>query len=287
MMNDSESLVPQIDFSRLPIVKANQDTNATSVFISYSQSQDKTGDHRKWVAMLARKISGLGINVDFDSNVDGHESFCDYMGKISEATFVICICSACYVKKADDASNRTGVRWEIEQIAARGRNKQNLPSFLIPIIKDGLCATHPNNLPLLISEHDIPSWNFESQDEAKINFAKIIARILDINKILNEKLTSKELYQKYAQTISDFFHNKVAQYWCADLNSKEEKEHQLLIVSGDVFKIPEESSTKASSINDFDARHGEKAIVGIGKWDMSHDGDKEILSFLTGGSDNE
>lgn len=115
----------------LPIISCAEAT-ASSVFISYSQFSK---EHRDWVALLARKLQGLGVNVTFDANVDGSERFSDFMAHINENKFVICVCSESYVRKIKE-NKTSGVVWEINQIKSRGRIKQPLEQFVIPILKD-------------------------------------------------------------------------------------------------------------------------------------------------------
>ena len=244
-MSESLPSVPSVlRLGQLPILPLNRDESAPWVFISYSQTQDTTGAHQDWVSMLGRKFMKLGINVNIDNNVDGHESFSEFMDKISESRFVICVCSDSYVEKSRHPKNRTGVMWELELMRARGRYHQPLQSFLIPIIKDASSSPFPDNIPRLISDHDIPCHNFETEDMAKASFAKIIARIFDVRKKISVSFNDNDRYAQYASQISDNFADAVAGYWCADLNSPEEENLRVMITSGKVFKIPEKSSAR-------------------------------------------
>lgn len=272
---------------QLPIPQLNRDKTAPWVFISYSQTQDTTGAHQDWVSMLGRKLARLGVNVTIDNNVDGHESFAEFMDKISQNRFVICVCSNSYVEKTRHPEKRTGVMWEYELIEARGRHQQPLSSFLIPIIKDGSSAPFPNNIPKLILDHDILCHNFETEDNARCQFAKIIVRLLNVEKVISDSIKNNDTYAKYALEISDKFANAVAQYWCAIPNSAEEENLRLTITSGEILKVPQESSTTIFNNDNFDARQKAKAVVSVGRWDTSYKGDQEILSLLTGDGNHE
>ena len=263
----------------------NRDCDAPSVFISYSQTQDNTGEHRSWVMDLGMKLALLGINIECDNNVDGHESFNQFMQKVCKEKFVICVCSDSYVKKANNPNNRTGVICEIEKMSSRGRYKQSPVSFIIPIIKDGSLQNFPDNLPNLIAEHDIPAHNFETQQEAMGAFAKIVARLLRVEDLINENLRDDKLYQKYAMVILTKFYNATAQYWCAERGSNEENQLRELIISKRLFELPTEEKKKKDK--NFCDNFSEKELNFIGRWDLSYAGDQEILELLTGDSDNE
>ena len=116
-MNDIPLITTRLESWQIPILKLNRAADAPSVFISYSQFSK---EHRDWVAVLARKLQGLGVNVTFDANVDGSERFSDFMAHITENKFVICVCSESYVKKIRE-NPTSGVVWEINQIKSRGR----------------------------------------------------------------------------------------------------------------------------------------------------------------------
>lgn len=93
MSNPLPSIPSVLRLGQLPIPQLNRDETAPRVFISYSQTQDTTGAHQNWVSMLGRKFAKLGINITIDNNVDGHESFAEFMDGISRSSFVICVCS--------------------------------------------------------------------------------------------------------------------------------------------------------------------------------------------------
>ena len=284
-MSDISLITTRLESWQIPILKLNRATDAPSVFISYSQTQDQTGKHRSWVMDLGMKLTLLGINVESDNNVDGHESFDQFMQKICHEKFVICVCSDSYVKKANNPNNRTGVIWEIEKMSSRGRYKQSPVSFIIPIIKDGSSQNFPDNLPNLIAEHDIPAHNFETQQEAMGSFAKIVARLLRVEDLINENLRDDKLYQKYAMVILTKFYNATAQYWCAERGSNEENQLRDLITSKKLFEFPIVEDNKDMN-KTFCDKYSEKELNFIGRWDLSYSGDQEILEFLTGDSDN-
>ena len=286
-MDNTSLITAKLKPWQIPILKLNRDCDAPSVFISYSQTQDNTGEHRSWVMDLGMKLTLLGINVESDNNVDGHESFNQFMQKVCKEKFVICICSDSYVKKANNPDSRTGVIWEIEKMSSRGRYKQSLVSFIIPIIKDGSLQNFPNNLPNLIAEHDIPAHNFETQQEAMGSFAKIVARLLRVEDLINEKLKDDKLYQKYAMVILTKFYNATAQYWCAERGSNEENQLCELITSKRLFELPAEEKNTKDINKTFGDKFSEKELNFIGRWDLSYVGDQEILKLLAGDSDDE
>ena len=286
-MSDIPLITTRLESWQIPVLKLNRATDAPSVFISYSQTQDKTGVHRSWVMDLGMKLTLLGINVESDNNVDGHESFDQFMQKVCKEKFVICVCSDSYVQKANNLECRTGVIWEIEKMSSRGRYKQSPASFIIPIIKDGALQNFPNNLPQIIADHDIPAHSFETQQEAMGSFAKIVARLLRVEDLISENLRSDELYQKYAMVFLTNFYNATAQYWCAERGSNEEKQLRELITSKRLFELPEEENNKKDINKTFCDKFSEKELNFIGRWDLSYSGDQEILELLTGDSDNE
>jgi len=286
-MSESLPSVPSVlRPGQLPILPLNRDEAAPWVFISYSQTQDTTGVHKDWVSKLGRKFGKLGINVTIDNNVDGHESFAEFMEQITQNRFVICVCSSSYVEKSLHPENRTGVMWELELLRTRGRYQQPLPSFLIPIIKDGSSAQYPNNVPKLIHDHDVPCHNFETEDMAKESFSKIIARIFDAKHKISDLLRDDQQYRKYGQELSDMFANAVANYWTAAPESREEENLSFRITSGAIFEIPQEL-IEIPHENNFDLRHREKAVITIGRLDTTYKGDNEILSMLTGDCNDE
>ena len=286
-MNDIPLITTRLESWQIPILKLNRAADAPSVFISYSQTQDQTGEHRSWVMDLGMKLALLGINVESDNNVDGHESFGQFMQKVCNEKFVICVCSDSYVKKANDPNNRTGVIWEIEKMSSRGRYKQSPASFIIPIIKDGSLESFPHNLPNLIAEHDIPAHNFETQQEAMGSFAKIVDRLLGVKNLISENFKDDNLYQKYAMDIFTNFYNATAQYWCAKRGSNEENQLRELITSKHLFELSLEEKNKNDISGTFCDNFSEKELNLIGRWDSSSPGDQEILKLLTGDSDNE
>ena len=286
-MSESLPSVPSVlRPGQLPILPLNRDETAPWVFISYSQTQDTTGVHKDWVSKLGRKFGKLGINVTIDNNFDGHESFSEFMDQITQNRFVICVCSSSYVEKSRHPENRTGVIWELEQLCSRARQKQPFASFLIPIIKDGSSAQYPDNIPKLISDHDVLCHNFETEDTAKESFSKIIARIFDARQKISNLLRDAQQYRKYGQELSDRFANAVANYWTADPESREEDSLSFRITSGAIFEIPQEP-IEIPHKNNFNLRHREKAVITIGRLDTTYKGDNEILSMLTGDCNDE
>ena len=278
----SESFTKSIPLGVLPIVSC-ADTTAPSVFISYSQFSK---EHRDWVAMLARKLQGLGVNVTFDANVDGSERFSDFMAHINENKFVICVCSESYVKKIKE-NPTSGVVWEINQIKARGRMKQPLEQFVIPILKDASCAEFREQVPDLF--WDIPCYNFDDREKSMVSFMTIAGRILSVKKKIIEikSIISEQPFT--IQKISDDIYTALANYWDETLSSPTESQLSRAFLTGEVFSIPDstiksESMAQEKTDNIF---YREKDINLLGRWDSSSPGDQEILKLLTGDSDNE
>ena len=268
---------------QIPILKLNRADDAPSVFISYSQSQDNTNEHRNWVSRLASKLARLYINVDCDNNVDGHETFERFMAQVTKTKFVICVCSDSYVKKANNENGRTGVRWEIEKMITKGRYCQSPASFIIPIIKNGSSLPFPENLPDFMQ--DIPSFDFENDSNAKGSFAKIVVRILSINSLIREKLTDEELYKKNAMKILKDYYNALAGYWISESESEDEELLREKITSGYFFNLPKnEKKLNYSRVID-DNGFLEKNINLLGRWDLSYSGDQEIFKLLIGDSE--
>lgn len=280
MANDQSSS-SNLEPWQIPIPKLNRSDDAPSVFISYSQSQDTTNEHRNWVTRLALKLSLLSINVECDNNVDGHETFERFMSKVTQTKFVICVCSGSYVKKANDENGRTGVRWEIEQMIKKCRSRQSPASFIIPIIKNGSPIPFPDNLPELMQ--DIPCFDFETDSNAKGSFAKIVGRILGIENSINEKLSDDAL--KYARKILSDYYNALAGYWLSEPGSEDENLLADKITSGYFFNVQKQESELNYSVVIDDNGFLEKNINLLGRWDLSYSGDQEIFKLLIGDSE--
>lgn len=281
-MSEPLTLTQSIPLGALPIVSC-ADTTSPSVFISYSQFSK---NHRDWVAQLARKLQGLGVNVTFDANVDGSERFSDFMAHITENKFVICVCSESYVKKIRE-NPTSGVVWEINQIKARGRIKQPLEQFVIPILKDASCAEFSEQVPDLF--WDILCHDFEDREKSMISFMTIAGRILSVKKKIDEIKSIIPNQPIAIQKISDKVFTALANYW--DETSYSHKESQLseAFLSGEIFNIPDLPTNAESIVQEKtdNTPYNEKDINLLGRWDYSCPGDQEILKLLAGDSDDE
>ena len=281
-MSNSLTLAHSIPLGVLPIVSCT-DTTAPSVFISYSQFSK---EHRDWVAQLARKLQGLGVNVTFDANVDGSERFSDFMSHINENKFVICVCSESYVRKIKE-NKTSGVVWEINQIRSRGRIKQPLEQFVIPILKDASCTEFSEQVPDLF--WDIPCHDFEDREKSMISFMTIAGRILSVKKKIDEIKSIIPNQPIAIQKISDKVFTALANYWDEIPYSHMESQLSEAFLSGDIFNIPNSATNAEAMIQEKSDNmlYKEKDINLLGRWDSSFSGDQEILELLAGGSGNE
>ena len=281
-MSEPLTLTQSIPLGALPIVSC-ADTTAPSVFISYSQFSK---EHRDWVAVLARKLQGLGVNVTFDANVDGSERFSDFMAHITENKFVICVCSESYVKKIRE-NPTSGVVWEINQIKARGRMKQPLEQFVIPILKDASCAEFSEQVPDLF--WDIPCYNFDDREKSMVSFMTIAGRILSVKKKIIEikSIISEQPFT--IQKISDDIYTALANYWDETLGSSAESQLSRAFLTGEIFNISDLPTNAESIVQEKtdNTPYNEKDINLLGRWDYSCPGDQEILKLLAGDSDDE
>jgi hypothetical protein len=205
-----------------PVISWTSDPNAPTVFISYSQDQDRNGNHRRWVVLLAKKLSNLGIKVDFDVNFDGSKDLGTFMQEgIQNNNYIICVCSESYVKKTINARS-SGVREEYKLILKRSK-KQDLSSFVFPIIKDGSRKKNFPRLPRGFKK--VLYRSFERNDIACESFARIAARILNVPDIINRYRSKQIRFSLDTQTMSDELHRRLSFYWATELGSKEEKKH--------------------------------------------------------------
>ena len=269
-----------LSLSQLPIVPHICDAKSPSVFISYSWDNDA---HKEWVAIFGRKLCELGISVDIDINHNGETTFSDFMSKgINENRFVICVLSSSYIDKIN-SKEQNGVLYEFAEIKKRCRTKEAFEAFAIPIIKNNNIEPFLNKLPC--NFQDIHCWNFDSQKEACVSFAKIVARLLSFNNFLLSLQNTSQ--QDDIQHISDKFYKLVADYWVTELYSEEAKRLKNEILS--IFSMQKEKKTLSSQASHLDLSQNQfdKVTNSIGKWDDSYEGDREIIAFLAGDSDNE
>ena len=281
-MSEPLTLTQSIPLGVLPIVSC-ADTTAPSVFISYSQFSK---EHRDWVALLARKLQGLGVNVTFDANIDGSERFSDFMAHINENKFVICVCSESYVRKIRE-NTTSGVVWEINQIKSRGRIKQPLEQFVIPILKDACCAEFSEQVPDLF--WDIPCYDFEDREKSMISFMTIAGRILSVKGKVDEIKSIITDQPITIQKISDKVFIALAKYW--DVPSESQMESQLseAFLSGEIFNIPDLTTNTENTVQEKSDNipYKEKDINLLGRWNLAYSGDQEIFDLLIGDSSNE
>lgn len=269
--------------SQKPILSEMLDDLAPSVFISYSQTEDKTGKHRDWVAKLARKLFRLKIKPYCDINMDGSQPFASFIEEgIKKSKYIICICSKSYVAKTR-TKKQSGVRKEYDLILERGKNDpETLSLFVIPVLRKSSPGVYSKKVPFKFK--DIKGMDFESKNKACGEFAFLVERILGIKERLStisHKYPDGELK---AQAISDAFHNAAAQYWKEDFCSQEEENLRQFITSGDFFNVSAENRIKQKEESGGNVNRKDKAMVSIGKMDSSYNGDNDILSFLTGGN---
>ena len=209
------------------------------------------------------------------------------MDNISKTKFVICVCSDSYVKKANDKNARTGVIWEIENLRTRGRSLQPLPSFIIPIIKDGSSVPFPDNLPSLIASKDIRCHSFETTQCAKGSFATIIDRIFGIQNKIRVKIPDSELYRKFGQKILVRYYKKVASFWIVPLDSPQEEDLLSFLLSEDIYNIHQTNELERRNDEETNVNSQEMKPFADNYSDPSYAGDNEIVSLLAGGDNNE
>lgn len=121
------------------------------VFISYSWESEKVQNFARWLGNVLRKY-GITAYVDVFEMYPG-SNLENYMkDKISESSYVICICTESYIKKADDPN--TGVGKEVKLLADLEENARvipivekgdnvNLPSFLTGLFYTSLFFENP------------------------------------------------------------------------------------------------------------------------------------------------
>ena len=103
------------------------------LFISYSHDSE---DHKKWVQKLATNLrEHLGVDVIFDQwdlRVGGDLSLFMEQG-LSSANMVLCICSAEYVRKANEGIQGTGFE---RMIMVQSMLNNTSTDYIIPIVRN-------------------------------------------------------------------------------------------------------------------------------------------------------
>ena len=279
-------LTQSLPLSVLPIISSATDEMAPSVFISYSHASEK---HKEWVAFLARKLSRLGIKVNYDANVDGSETFYSFMESLTNNKFVICVLSESYVKKEND-NTPGGVVSEINFIKAKNLDEMPLEKFVIPVLKDSKKGDFKDKVPKFLRL--IKCYDFDNEGEAMKSFMMIARRIL----AMEDKIRSKILpsAQKHygedvtAQDVSDCICNALASYWNEPLGSPLEVMLKNAILSGNIFELLGSKQAQATSTHtDAHEIYKEKDVCLFGRWDFSYSGDQDIFNFLTRRPDDE
>lgn len=282
-MPDSLILKHEFSLSDWPVVSAVKKGTAPSVFISYSHCSK---EHKEWVGFLCRKLSQLDIEVNYDGNVDGSQTFCDFMKSINANDFVICVLSASYVEKVKKGAP-CGVVDEFNFIKEKS-DKVPLEKFVIPIFKNSLSGEFKDKIPDLFE--DIKCYDFDNKKECMKSFAMIACRIMAIDKMFQKMLDSanKHCNNKITmQSISDWVHVILANYWNAPLNSTMENKLRETILSGEIWKFICPEDMMQNPINaSIQEKYNEMEINLIGKWDLSYSGDREILKLLAYRPDN-
>lgn len=270
------------DSFSFPVFCWNQDPNAPTLFISYSQ--DKNGRHRRWVGMLARKFSNLGIKTEYDRNSEGYLELPQYMQEmIKKSQYIICVCSESYVKKISQKID-SGVYEEYKHILKRSKKqKQELSTFVIPILKNSSRKKGIEKVPAKFKK--ILYRSFENEDLASKSFAFIAGRILNLQTVVKRHLAKQIRFSSDAQDLSDDSYRRFYLYWAADPGSKEEKDYLSRI--GDLFDTVETTSNNEVEKKFLESNQEEKALITVGKINRAHKGDLDILAMLNGGSQNE
>lgn len=276
MIDLSDILKRSSLFRRKPFYTPNEDKNIPSVFISYSHF---TEEHICWVVGFAEKLSQLNISVAIDANLNDSRTFPAFMSCGSLKKYVVCVCSESYVEKVLNKEKPTGSSWEFDRIIDRSID-QPMGEFIIPIHKD---SSKDPKKKFIQEIKGIQHYNFETEEEAYISFAKIAWRFLEIDQIFS-KITfgvPEEVYLK--NKMFKFIHDQLSLYWLSESQSKEEQILLREILSGDIYKIErfiESSSSPSLGKYQISEEKVERIANLIGKWDISHDGDTTAFTDL-------
>ncbi|MFO3717326.1 toll/interleukin-1 receptor domain-containing protein [Anaerococcus sp. ENR1011] len=141
------------------------------VFISYSHDNK---DHIEWVKDLSTKLRSHGVDVILDQwDLEIGKDLRFFMENgLDETTYVICICSELYVKKANEGNG--GVGYETTIISS-DLLKNTKIDYILPIIKNNQTD---KKTPIFLSNKLYIDFD---QDKYYDNYLKLIRRIFNRN----------------------------------------------------------------------------------------------------------
>ena len=138
---------------------SKQGTEEKVVFISYSWEDE---EHRKWVKSLADRLISDGINVNIDQyDLSLGDRLPQFMEEqISQATYVLIICTPIYKEKSD--ARKGGVGYEGHIISGELLTQHNERKF-IPVIRKGNVV---NAMPIcLVGKYGVDLSNNDDYEE--------------------------------------------------------------------------------------------------------------------------
>lgn len=132
------------------------------VFISYSWEDE---DHKKWVKTLADKLIENGLDADIDQyDLELGDRLPQFMeNEISNADYVVIVCTPAYKEKADN--RRSGVGYEGHIISEELMSNKNERKF-IPVIKK---ESVKESMPKFLAGKLAIDFTKEELDEENIN----------------------------------------------------------------------------------------------------------------------
>ena len=142
--------------------RESETTKQPQVFISYSHDSD---EHGQWILKLAERLVSCGVNVFLDQwDLGPGDDVVKYMRQsVTEANRVLMICTAEYVRKADEGKGGVGYEAMVvdgELVRDLGTNK------FIPIIRQKAAEPNlPKSVNTRIYVNLSHGGNFEAQFE--------------------------------------------------------------------------------------------------------------------------
>lgn len=144
--------------------------NPPKVFFSYSHDSE---EHQNWVLRLAHRLRSNGIDVILDRwNLRFGSDLPSFMEHgLSKSNRVVCVCSECYNKKANEGEG--GVGYEKHILTAKLIKDVNT-TWIIPLIRNNNSA---DKLPTFLGAKYYINFNVEGEYET--NYEALLRELLD------------------------------------------------------------------------------------------------------------
>jgi hypothetical protein len=132
--NSLNQIKTKVYDTRLSIIQNTYNIYKPTIFISYAWEEDV----KVWVdQVLSRDLCRIGFEVLYDQNgIMAGSQISSFEEKVSEATYVVVLCTPQYLKRYNEHDAKTGVGREMKRILKRLKTKSR-EGTVLPIYRKG------------------------------------------------------------------------------------------------------------------------------------------------------